>query len=332
VLSLERPLVLLGGLAALAFAAWLRRRLRRGRALPRPLGPPGGAVFAPPAGGLWPVRLAGGLEIAAYLASVLAAAGPVALSTQTVYLARGADIVFVLDASASMSARDMDGASRFEMAVSLIRDFSAARGADAIGLVAVGSDAALLAPPTIDRFSLAARLDTLRIAELGDGTALGLGLSIAALHLRSAAAPRKAVVLLTDGENNTGAVHPQTGAAAVRAVGASLWVIGIGSAGEVLIDYVDPATGARRRGLLDSRFDPAALKAIAQAGGGVYLHAPAPDSFRRAFAALDAQEYAAGATRTVTRSTGLGDPLIVGALAALALSRLIRRFLLGALP
>ena len=100
-----------------------------------------------------------------------AAAGPRFVFTELAWLNRGADIIFVLDISPSMAALDMDGASRFAAARGLLKNFAERRPTDGIGLVAVGSDAALLLPPTMDRKLLASRLEELRIGELGDGTA-----------------------------------------------------------------------------------------------------------------------------------------------------------------
>jgi Ca-activated chloride channel family protein len=224
----------------------------------------------------------------------------------------------------------MGGSSRFDAARRLVRDFAVNRGADAVGLIAVGADAALFVPPTIDRRALLTRLSSLSIAELGDGTALGLGLSVAALHLRSSRAPRKAAVLITDGENNAGAIHPATAAAALRAAGAALWVVGVGGAGEVAVDYVDPTTKLRRTGVFDSRFDPEALRSIARAGGGTYLSAPSADAFGRAFSRLDVAEATAALSRTRIRTATLQTPFIVAGLVLLVAARAIRRLLLGA--
>ncbi len=329
-LSLERSILLFFAVLALIAAYVVSRILRSSTAIEIPLGPPGGTAFEPPVGAELVVRLLHSAELLGALSLAVAAAGPVALTSETIWLERGADILFIVDASPSMSARDMAGSSRFDAARRFVREFALGRGADAIGLVAVGGDAALLVPPTIDRRALLSRLDSLVIAELGDGTALGMGLSVAALHLRSSRAPRKAAVLITDGENNAGAVHPATAAAALRAAGASLWVVGVGGAGEVAVDYVDPVTKLRRTGVFDSRFDPEALRSIARAGGGTYLSAPSADAFGRAFSRLDVAEATAALSRTRIRTTTLQAPFIIAGIALLVAARAVRRLILGA--
>jgi Ca-activated chloride channel family protein len=270
------------------------------------------------------------LDLAGVFALFIAAAGPSFISTEIVWLNRGADILFVVDVSPSMAGIDMNGRSRFDAARDLVRDFAEGRPSDAIGLVAVGNDASLMVPPTVDRSALFSRLDSLRIGELGDGTALGMGLGIAALHIRKSTAPRRAVALITDGENNAGAIHPETAAAALQNAGASLWVIGVGSGGEVPIDYVDPITRIHRTGTFDSRFNTESLRSIAQSGGGQYIAAPSAEAFSHAFSRIDEGELIIRRSGTINRSRSFQPPLIAAALALICAARLLRRYILGA--
>jgi len=261
---------------------------------------------------------------------------------KTVWLSRGADILFVLDISPSMAALDMGGVSRYDAARSLLKEFAGQRPADNIGLVAVGNDASLLCAPTSDRHALYFRLDKLRIGELGDGTALGDGLAIAALHLEKSAAPRnvsvtrntaprRAVILVTDGENNAGAVHPETAAAMLGNAGISLWIIGVGSGGEVPIDYTDPLTSARRTGLYDSHYNTESLRRISVAGGGEWLPAQSVRALHDAFALIDEHELLVAMTGLSAVKRSFRVPFLLGALALLAGVRFIKRFFLGAL-
>jgi Ca-activated chloride channel family protein len=314
----------------LPLAAFIARRLKNPFALSLPLGAPGGIPFKAPFNTEVPVKILRLMEYAGVLLVFISAAGPEIKSTETVWLNRGADILFVLDVSPSMAGLDMDGSSRFNAARGLIRSFAERRLSDGIGLAAVGNDAALLVPPTTDRRLLFSRLDQLRIAELGDGTALGMGLGVAAFHLEKSTAPRRAAVLITDGENNAGAVHPETAAAMLGELGVSLWVIGIGSGGEVPIDYVDPHTRMRRTGSFDSRFDAESLRRLSLAGKGEYIPAPSADALTEAFARLDDREMTVRRSGLVVRTRSCRLPFMIGALALLGAARLIKRFFLGA--
>jgi Ca-activated chloride channel family protein len=229
-----------------------------------------------------------------------------------------------------MAGIDMGGKNRFDTARELIEKFSASRPADAIGLVAAGNDAALLIPPTVDRKALFDRLNTLSIGELGDGTALGVALSLAALHLEHSAAEHRVVVLISDGENNAGAVHPHTAAAALNAQGTALYVIGVGSSGEIPIDYVDPITKMRRTGSFESRYNTESLRAIASAGSGVFLHAPSRESFASAFTTLNKSEAVVSRSFIRGRRQSFHQALVTAALILAGLSRLARGVFLGA--
>jgi Ca-activated chloride channel family protein len=327
----EYPQFIVVGLALIPLTLWILRRTRNSFVLLLPLGSPGGVPFKPPFKWDLVMKLLFALELFAVFLFFLAAAGPERRINQTVWLSRGADILFVLDVSPSMAGIDMDGRSRFDAARDLVRNFAEKRPSDAIGLAAVGNDAALLVPPTVDRRPLVERLDRLRVAELGDGTALGMGLAVATRHLQNSAAPRRVVVLVTDGENNAGAVHPETAAALLAEAKISLWVIGLGSGGVIPIDYVDPATRMRRTGTLDSRFDAESLRALSRAGKGVYLAAPSADTLAAAFSRIAGEELTVNRSGTIIRRYPLHIPLILGGLGLVVLTRFIRRFLLRAL-
>jgi Ca-activated chloride channel family protein len=329
-IGFERPFLAAVGLGVLILTAVLSRYWKPFLTLKLPLGSPGGASFRPPLGMEFIMRLLSVLDFAGLFLLFAAAAGPRFVTTDTVWLNRGADIIFVLDVSPSMAGLDMDGGSRFDAARNLVLDFAGKRPSDALGLVAVGDDAGLLLPPTVDHDLLYSRLESLSIGELGDGTALGLGLAIAALHVRNSTAPRRAVVLITDGENNAGALHPETAAAALRDTGASLWVIGMGSVGEVSIDYVDSRTKLRRTGSFDSRFDPEKLKAIARSAGGTYMAAPSFSSFSDAFLRVDREVRIIRRSETRISARNFHVPLIVAALVLILAARFIRRGVLGA--
>jgi Ca-activated chloride channel family protein len=260
-----------------------------------------------------------------------AAAGPHFVFTEVVWLNQGADILFVLDISPSMAGLDMGGKNRFEVARGLLLDFAERRRQDAIGFIAVGQDAALLTPLTTDRESLYSRLDSLAIGEMGDGTALGTGLAMAAFHISKSQAPRRAVVLITDGENNAGSIHPEAAAAMLGEMGVTLWVIGVGSSGEVPINYVDPITRMRRTGTFDSRYDPEVLKSIAVRAQGHWIQAAQAEAFASAFSQLDQGEMVIRRSVTVRREEPLYVFFVIAAMALLWGVRFVRRYVLGAL-
>ncbi|HUX20915.1 MAG TPA: VWA domain-containing protein, partial [Spirochaetia bacterium] len=219
---------------------------------------------------------------------IISLAGPVSTIKHRVFLSRGVDIMFVLDESPSMFAADLKtsvagggraatGESRFQAAKQVISEFVKRRENDPVGLVSFAKDAVLQIPPTLDYASFLARLKDINPRTLGNGTAIGMGLGVAVLHLRSSDAPKKAIVLLTDGENNAGEVTPEQAAQAAADFGIRIYAVGIGSTGEAPISYTDPETGKLYTGVLRGAFDEDLLKNLAATTGGRYFNASTSD-------------------------------------------------------
>ena len=209
----------------------------------------------------------------AFIISVAAFADPVISNQEKVYTSLGTDTVFVVDTSPSMSAKDVDGLMRLDAAKNTIFNLTSNNDGCRFGLVALGSNAAVLVPPTSDHSFFINQLTKISAGGFGNGSAIGDGLSTAVCHLVSSTAPKKCIVLLTDGENNAGEIHPETAARIASDNSITVYVVGIGSKGKVPIEYTDPSTGKLYSGYLDSNFNPASLKKIATLGNGRYFEA-----------------------------------------------------------
>ena len=326
----EYPYIAIAAFFVIPVVIILSKRFKNPFAASISLGPPQGTPFKPPINLNGLSRTLRFMEYLGGFLLIICAASPEIRVTKTVWNNRGADVLFVLDISPSMAAMDMDGQSRFNTARKLIRNFSERRPSDSIGLVAVGNDAAILIPPTSDREVIASRMESLRLGELGDGTALGTGLATAAYHLEKSAAPRRAVVLISDGENNAGAIHPNTAAKMLADTGISFWVIGIGSGGEVPIDYTDPYTRIRRTGLYDSRYDTDSLKKTALAGNGTWIQAASADALEAAFFKIDEEEIVVRRAGTTTQTRPYHSLVLIIAVSLIIIANFIKRFILGA--
>lgn len=210
-----------------------------------------------------------------FAALVFALANPVLRQKEKIYTSRGADILFVLDTSPSMASRDIALANgtftRFEAAKAGIKLLVENEGGANYGLVAMASESAAVIPPTSNRDIFFRRIEELKIGSLGDSSALGTGICTAVYHLSSSKAPKKCIVLITDGENNAGKVHPETAAALALENGIVLYALGIGTKGTVPIEYADPVTGEFHSGLYESDFDSSELNSIALMAGGKYF-------------------------------------------------------------
>jgi len=329
-LSFDNPFWAVISFLIIPPAVYIFSRMKNPFVLALPLGAPGGVPFKTSHINTF-VKLLNLLELIGIFLLFFSAAGPSIRISETIWLNRGADIIFILDVSPSMAAIDMDGKNRFTAGKTLLEEFALKRPSDSIGLVATGEDAVLLLPPTTDREALKLRLDQLQIGELGDGTALGMGIAVASYHLEKSNAKHKVAVLITDGENNAGAIHPETAAGFLRDIGASFWVIAIGSAGEVPIDYTDPYTKIRRTGLFDSRYDTESLRRLSVAGAGTFLFASSTDTFSSAFSQLDSSEITIQRSRIVNKRYSIFFHFLIPAVVLIVAVKFIRRNILGAM-
>lgn len=209
--------------------------------------------------------------IASFVLGVVAMADPVISTQEKVYTNLGTDIIFVVDTSPSMAAKDVDGDTRLAAAKNSIKTIAKSHDGYRYGAVALGSNASVLVPPTNDLGTFEKRIAELKIGYMGNGTAIGDGVSTAVCHLVSSKAQKKCIILLTDGENNAGEIHPDTAAALAKRNNIKLYIVGIGSKGTVPIEYTDPATGKLYSGYLDSNFDGTSLRKLSEAAGGRYF-------------------------------------------------------------
>lgn len=172
-------------------------------------------------------------------------------------------VVLALDVSASMGIRDMGGESRLDAARHAALGLLRRTGAGSrIGLVIFGRQARTLVPPTAAHRHVARALEGVEASPREEATALGEGVGLAVHRAVQGAGSRRAVVVLTDGRSNAGAVDPSTAAAWARSLGVRVYAVGVGGVGggEPLAE--------------------AALERLAVEGGGAYF--PAADTKRLA--------------------------------------------------
>lgn len=265
----------------------------------------------------------------AFALVVFALADPVIYRQEKIYTTLGTDIVFVIDTSPSMAATESDGRTRLESCREAVKQLSLETQGARLGIVAMGSQAAVIVPPTMDHQVFSARLASMENGSMGDGTAIGTGISTAVYHLISSKAPRRVIILMTDGENNGGEVHPETAASLCREQGISLYILGVGSRGPVPIDYTDPVTGKTYSAILNSDFDSASLKKIARAGNGRYFELVSFENLSRGLSKIVNDESVAQNWTYKTRYSSYSDRCLLWALLAFALSIVIKRLFLN---
>jgi len=323
--SLARPWFLLL-LLAIPLWLWWRHRQRPGAVIHGDGTLPSGAARR-----AWLPVLPPALRGVALGLWAIAAAGPQLGGNRVVERREGIAIMITIDISSSMLAEDFAPSNRMEVAKRQAIGFIRGREADRIGLVAFAGEALTLVPATLDYPVLERAVQDLRIGVLEDGTAIGSGLATAVNRLRRLPERSKVVLLLTDGENNRGAVDPRTAAAAAEAFGIRVYTVGVGTEGEARIPTGRGLSGFRYE-MLPVRIDEALLQEMATTTGGRYFRAKDSEALSRIFRQIDELERTPIETVRYTRNDELARPFLLAGLVVLAAELLLAATLVVRVP
>ena len=255
------------------------------------------------------VHLCSAAVLAGLVLGVVALARP---RTVFSHSKRSADVIAIemaVDVSGSMRALDLSirtpagikQRTRLDAVKETFAEFVEQRRDDLIGLVTFGGYATTRAPLTADTSALLHVLRGVEIPQpaLGpDGeildadelnTAVGDGLVTACARLKDAKAKSRIVVLLSDGESNTGIVKPEQAIKVAKELDIKVYTIGVGSTGYAPVQTTDlagrPAIG-RNWVSLDERL----LRKIAKETGGRYFNVRDPAGLEEAMAQINELE------------------------------------------
>ena len=256
------------------------------------------------------------------------------------------DIMLCVDVSGSMLAEDFTAGrkrfSRIEVTKEAVRHFLNSRkdrkgdryGLDRVGLILYGTYAWTQGPLTLDYGILEHELDRLYI----DGneakskqTAIGSAIGLAVRRLSKSEADSKVIILLTDGQNNSGQLDPITAARLAKEYDMRIYTIGAGAPEGGLMQqntiFGAVFSGRRRRPV-----DEETLRKIASATGGKYYRATDRDSLQGAYDEINELE---------TTEIEIGEyyeykegfvPYVIAGTAAMLISIFSRRFWFEPIP
>jgi Ca-activated chloride channel family protein len=196
--------------------------------------PAAGVLFSslgivPSTGGGWRVRgrwILLVLRVVALVLFIVALARPQIVRASVQSISEGIDISLVIDTSGSMSEAGFGGSTKIDAVKSVVNDFLGGLKNDRVGIVIFSGEAIVLGPPTLDYVAsqkLVAPIDT---GTLAGGTAIGTGLATGINMLRDSSARSKVVILLTDGENNSGDITPLDAANMAKLLDVRVYTIG----------------------------------------------------------------------------------------------------------
>ncbi len=224
------------------------------------------------------------LKVASLVFIIVALCRPQKADTKIKTNVEGIDIVIALDISDSMLIEDMKPLNRLEAAKDRIQEFVKNRTTDKIGIVIFAGEAFTLVPPTLDYdliLSRIAEITTAQDARIKEGTAIGVGLANAVSRLKDSQAKTRVIVFMTDGENNSGTIDPETGLELAKGYGMKIYSIGIGKDGPTRIPiYVKDFMGNKVKTYqpFESTVNEDLLGKMASETGGRYYRASKEDS------------------------------------------------------
>jgi Ca-activated chloride channel homolog len=261
---------------------------------------------------------------------IIALSGPGISTKQNRYLNRGIDIMFIIDESPSMAAKDFPPINRLESAKRIISRFIDGRENDSIGIISFSENASLRAPLTLDYKSVKDSLNDIEIMSLGEGTSIGMGLTLGVLHLRDGFSTSKVVILLTDGINNSGEIPPISAAKAAKEHGVRVYTIGVGGDDPTEVEFFDKNSQKVIRGIMnEGGFDQELLEDIANITGGNFYKATSPGMLETVFQGINYLETGSHVTETKMKFESFHNLFILISFFSLLGYFFLRKIILG---
>ena len=267
---------------------------------------------------------------------IVALAQPRLTKSQTTVKASGVDVVVAMDLSGSMISEDFvvrgERVNRFNMARAVLKGFIDKRPNDRIGLVLFASQAYIATPLTLDHDFLHENLDRLEIGAIEqNSTAIGDGLGTAVNRLRDLKSKSKIVILMTDGQNNSGKLDPLLAAEAAAAVKVKVYTVGIGERGQAPMPGRD-MFGRKIYQMVPVDVDEDTLQKIAAKTGGKYYRADNAEKFQQIYEEIDKLEKTEAVINKYTEFKELFPWLVAAGLALLLIELVLGQTAFRRLP
>lgn len=225
---------------------------------------------------------------------IFSLARPQQSSTKIKRNVEGIDIMIAFDISDSMLIEDMAPENRLESAKETIKKFVEARKTDRIGLVVFSGESYTRVPLTLDYPLLLKSVSEVQTSRnIKMGTAIGVALANAVARLKDSTAKSRVVIFLTDGENNSGTIDPETALDIAKGYGVKIYSIGIGRDGQAQLPVImEDAFGRKikRYRPMHSKVNEELLSRMASETGGKFWRATTSDGLKGVFNEIDRLE------------------------------------------
>jgi len=237
---------------------------------------------------------------------------------------QGRNFMLALDISSSMKAQDFyvngQAVNRLDTVKHVIKQFIAQRHGDRIGLIVFADDAYTLAPLSSD-LNLIQRLVTdIDQGMAGQKTALGQAIALGVKRLERQPGQSRNLILLTDGSNTAGEIHPLNALEMAKLYGVKIYSIGVGNPGKVLFQRGP----VEQPDYIEVPLDEVLLQRLADESGGKYFRAGDTEGLHKIIAAIEQGETVPLAQQNAPPNEWYLAPLLLG-LILLLLSQWSRR-------
>ncbi len=209
------------------------------------------------------------LKLCIAILLVVALASPIIIDRNNPLNRKGIDIVLSIDASGSMRASGLSEQkeTRFETVQRVVKDFISKRLNDNVGIVLFGDFAFIASPVTYEKEVVSQMVSYLQTGMAGDNTAIGEGIEQAIRALSFSKAKSKVIILLSDGEHNSGRISPKDAVALAQQRDIKIYTIAVGD-----------------------DFNPALLQEIASQTGGKSYAAVNEDELKTVYEQINVME------------------------------------------
>ncbi|MCK9491442.1 MAG: VWA domain-containing protein [Sulfurimonas sp.] len=218
------------------------------------------------------------VKILIFISLCIALASPIVVDRDNPYNREGKDIVLAIDASGSMNSSGFDvedelssgkRLSRFELTKVIAAKFINKRLGDNVGVVIYGDFAFIASPITYEKEIVVQMLSYTNQGMAGQNTAIGEGIAMSVRAFETSIAKSKIIVLLSDGEHNSGSISPKDAIKLANEKNIKIYTIAIGNEGEA---------------------DEALLEMIAKEANGEFFRAATANELKSVYAEIDKLE------------------------------------------
>jgi Ca-activated chloride channel family protein len=218
------------------------------------------------------------IKVIIFILLSVALTSPIVIDKTNPFNRSGKDIVLAMDASGSMNASGFDfenevsanqRLSRFDITKIIASDFILKRVGDNLGIVLYGDFAFIASPITYEKEIVNEMLGYLTQGMAGQNTAIGEAIAMSVRAFKYSSAKAKIIILLSDGEHNSGAISPKDAIELAKRENIKIYSIAMGNKGEA---------------------DEALLQQIAKESGGEFFSATSAKELQAVYNKIDELE------------------------------------------